>query len=252
MMKFKTLHEQAQPLLLCNVWDVGSTKVAEQLNFQAVGTSSAAMAKLLGYKDGEAMSFAELVYMVKRILANTNLPVSVDLESGYSRSPLVVAEHIKTLVDLGVVGINIEDSLMEDARTFIEVETFAQLLYEVNNQLAKDQVDVFLNVRTDAFLLGLSDAVDVAQKRSKLYENAGADGLFLPCIKQEADIQLLVASTTLPINVMCVPDLPSFEKLKTLGVRRISMGNFLFDRMQMDLKNALQKVVVKKSFASIC
>ncbi|MGC4128346.1 MAG: isocitrate lyase/phosphoenolpyruvate mutase family protein [Bergeyella sp.] len=43
-MKFKNLHNQKKPLLIANVWDVQSVKIAEELNFQAIGTSSAAIA----------------------------------------------------------------------------------------------------------------------------------------------------------------------------------------------------------------
>ncbi len=84
-MVFKKLHNQNYPLLICNVWDVASAKIAEKLSFQAIGISSAAIATLLGYKDGENMSFSELSYLVKRIIAKTKLPLTVDLESGYSR-----------------------------------------------------------------------------------------------------------------------------------------------------------------------
>ncbi len=82
-MSFKKLHEQRNPLVICNVWDVASVKTAEKLNFQAIGTSSAAIATMLGYEDGEQMSFSELTYIVKRIMKNTELPVTVDIEMGY-------------------------------------------------------------------------------------------------------------------------------------------------------------------------
>ncbi len=73
-MLFRNLHNQRDPLLICNIWDVASSKIAEKLNFKAIGTSSAAIASLLGYEDGEKMSFSELNYLVKRIIANTTLP----------------------------------------------------------------------------------------------------------------------------------------------------------------------------------
>lgn len=84
-MEFKNLHNQNKPLLVCNVWDIPSTELAEKLNFQAIGTSSSAVASILGYNDGEEMEFSELEYFVKRISYISKLPLSVDLESGYSR-----------------------------------------------------------------------------------------------------------------------------------------------------------------------
>ena len=251
MMKFRKLHQQKTPLIICNVWDVASAQMAEKSNFQAIGTSSAAIAKTLGYADGEDMPFEELEYIVKRIATNTNLPLSVDLESGYSRDPLKIAQHIKRLTKIGVVGINLEDSIIDEKRIFLKAEDFAKTILEIKNQLAKDQIKVFLNIRTDTFLLGHPNAIEESERRISLYEKAGADGIFLPCIIKERDIKTMVESTNLPINVICMPNLPSFEKLKELGIKRISMGNFLFETMYKHHGKTLETVIAQKSFNPI-
>lgn len=250
-MKFKALHQQAHPLIIANVWDVSSAKAAEKSNFQAIGTSSSAIAQMLGYEDGEEMSFDELEYIVKRIISHTPLPLSVDLEAGYSRTASTVVYHIKRLVDLGVVGINIEDSVVDGSRNILAAAKFAQTLSLINNQLVQEKINIFLNVRTDTFLLGLPDLINETKKRIQLYENAGADGIFIPCIVKEDEIKSIVASTTLPINVMSMPQLPDFETLKTLGVQRISMGNFLYDNMYQHLEQTLQSITIEQSFKPV-
>lgn len=123
-MEFNNLHSQDKPLLIGNVWDVPSAKMAEELNFKAIATSSSAIAALLGYNDGEEMKFSELEYLVKRIALNTNLPLSVDLESGYSRDPKQIVNHIKRLSQVGVVGINIEDSVVNQKRVLLDANDF--------------------------------------------------------------------------------------------------------------------------------
>lgn len=115
-MTFHELHQNADPLILCNVWDVASAKVAEKSGFQAIGTSSAAIASMLGYEDGEKIKFEELCYFVKKIAKSTSLPLSIDLEAGYSRTPTEIIKHIKILSTYGVVGINIEDSILNEER----------------------------------------------------------------------------------------------------------------------------------------
>ena len=247
-MNFSQLHQQASPLLIANVWDAPSAKAAEKLNFKAIGTSSSAIAALLGYNDGEEMSFSELAYIVKRIAQSSNLPLSVDLEGGYSRQPGEIADHIKQLAALGVHGVNIEDSVVEEARVQLNAEAFAAMLSEVKDQLEKDQVEVFINVRTDAFLLGQADAVENTKQRIQLYEQAGANGIFTPCMVNESDIEVIVNCTTLPINVMCMPKLPDFETLGKLGVSRISMGNFLFGKMCQQYEKMLGDVFEQNSF----
>lgn len=247
-MKFKQLHHNNTPLLICNVWDANSAKIAQKSNFKALGTSSAAIAQMLGYEDGEQMSFDELLYIVKRILASTTLPLTVDIESGYSRDPLVTAGFIKTLSELGVVGINIEDSLVNKTRKLINIDVFADYLNAVTEQLAKDNVDIFINVRTDTFILGADNVLEQTIERIKRYETANIDGVFVPCITNESDITAVVNSTELAVNVMCMPELPNFEALKELKVNRISMGNFLFDNLAANLENKITDVLESKSF----
>jgi 2-methylisocitrate lyase-like PEP mutase family enzyme len=251
-MEFKNLHQQNQPLLIANVWDVPSVKIAEQLHFQALGTSSAAIASLLGYKDGEEMKFSELAYFVERIAANSNLPLSVDLESGYSRNPVEICDHIKQLVDLGVVGINIEDSIIIDGkRVLLNADDFAEALSEIKQSLKRDHIEIFINVRTDTFIVLKENHVEETKRRIKLYEEAGADGIFTPAIVKAADIKEIVNSTNLPVNVMCMPNLPDFNTLTELGVKRISMGNFLLDKMYQELENIAETVLQQQSFQSI-
>lgn len=197
------------------------------------------------------MTFPELEYVVRRIAANTSLPLSVDLESGYGQGPKEIARNIMKLADLGVVGINLEDSLVKGDRRLTDAQNFASMLSKVKNELTKNNLDIFMNVRTDTFLLGLSDAVEETQKRIQLYEKAGADGIFVPCVEKEEDIQTLVKCTTLPINVMCMPGLSSFESLKALGVKRISMGNFMFEALQRNYEYMLNEVLTQSSFKSV-
>ncbi|MBQ4810011.1 carboxyvinyl-carboxyphosphonate phosphorylmutase [Pseudoalteromonas luteoviolacea] len=239
MNKFEMLHQQTQPLLIANVWDAESVKRAESAGYQAIGTSSAAVAAVLGYEDGEQMPFEALLFMVKRISASSSLPLSVDIESGYSRDPKEVAANIRQLVDLGVVGVNIEDSRVTQTRALIDKDTFAASLSEIMGHLRASDTQVFVNVRCDAFLLGLDNATEEAVKRAKSYQSAGADGLFFPCVTVESDIKAVVAATPLPINVMAMPELPTFDALSKLGVKRISMGNFA----HLSISNQLEKIM---------
>jgi 2-methylisocitrate lyase-like PEP mutase family enzyme len=198
------------------------------------------------------MEFSELEYFIKRIASNTNLPLSVDLESGYSRKPKEIVNHIKRLTELGVVGVNIEDSIVvKETRILLNANDFARTLTEIKKDLEKENIDVFLNVRTDTFILLKENVIEETKKRIQLYQNAGANGIFTPCIENKSDIQEIVNHTTLPINVMCMPNLPDFETLKKLGIKRISMGNFIFDKMYSQFEETTQNVLTEQSFNSI-
>ncbi len=250
-MNFKDFHDQTDPILICNVWDVNSAKIAEQLNFQAIGTSSGAIATMLGYPDGEKISFDELLYIVTRIRKKTTIALTVDLESGYSRDAFEIVEHIKKLEQLGVIGINIEDSIVRAKRVIMTRLDFAKLLDKICTRLIQSNIKTFINVRTDTFLLGLPNAVSETLVRANTYQESGAHGIFVPCIEKEEDIETVVKNIDIPLNVMCMPKLPKFEILKSLGVKRISMGNFIFNKISVNLKKKLVTIQNDKSFKNL-
>ena len=250
-MNFKELHDQKKPMLICNVWDVQSAQAAQKLNFKAIGTSSGAIASMLGYTDGEEISFQELEYIVGRITKSTSLPLTVDLEAGYSRNPAKVAEYILRLGALGVVGVNIEDSLVEGERRILDADAFPKTLEAICSILARENQELFINVRTDTFLLGLPNAIQETIARAQKYHNAGGQGIFVPCIEKEQDINAVIQEIDLPLNVMCMPKLPDFSTLERLGVKRISMGNFVFNKLNYILENTLSTIAQNNSFQNL-
>ncbi len=251
-LKFKELHNQTNPLIIGNVWNVQSAKACEKLNFQAIGTSSAAIAHSLGYEDGEQMPFSDLLFIVERISKSVLLPLSVDIEFGYGNTATEIANNIITLEKLGIVGINIEDSFFENGeRKLKDSLQFSRLLQEVKNILMQQNNSIFFNVRCDAFLLNVPNALQIATDRIKNYEQSGADGIFLPCITKESDISTIVSQTKLPLNVMCMPELPNFETLEKLGVKRISMGNFLNGYAYTSLEKMTSKILTEQSFNAL-
>ena len=248
-LKFKELHQQTQPLIIGNVWNVQSAKVCEKLNFSAIGTSSAAIAHSLGYEDGEQMPFSDLLFIVERIRNNISLPLSVDIEFGYGKTATEIGDNIITLGKLGIVGINIEDSFVKNGERKLQDSLhFSQLLKEIKNILAHQGVSIFINVRCDAFLLNSPNTLKITMERIENYEQSGVDGIFLPGITKESDIATIVMQTQLPLNVMCMPELPNFEILEKIGVKRISAGNFLNSYTYTSLENITTKILTEQSF----
>jgi len=117
--------------------------------------------------------------------------------------------------------------------------------------LAAKGLDLFLNIRCDTFLLDVADKLPESNRRVELYEGAGADGVFLPCIAAEEDIAAVVGNTKLPLNVMCIPGLPRFEVLKKLEVRRVSMGPFLFNKVYDNIGRLSRAIVYNERFSPL-
>ncbi|MEO3402369.1 isocitrate lyase/phosphoenolpyruvate mutase family protein [Mucilaginibacter sp. CAU 1740] len=246
--KFNQLHQQATPLLLGNIWDLPSAKMFEAAGYQAIGTSSQALALANGYDDGEQLPFERLVAVAKKVVETVNIPFTVDIEGGYDRSVKGIIANIQKLADAGVSGINIEDTVAGQTRELLPADDFAKTITAIADHLSRTNIKLFLNIRTDGFLLGLPNALDETLSRIKLYENTGASGIFTPCITAPDDIKAVVNATVLPINVMCMPQLPGFDELTQLGVKRLSMGGFLFSKVYEAAGKAATQMFNDKNF----
>jgi 2-methylisocitrate lyase-like PEP mutase family enzyme len=255
MSKFKTfkdLHYAKDLLVLPNVWNAESASLVEQNGFSAIATSSSAVAAGFGYGDGEQMPFKEYLFMVGRIAATIKLPLTVDLEMGYGKTPDEIFANVSALATLGVVGINFEDSHFVDSkRKLQDVNVFAKKLEGLKNKMVANGTEVYVNLRCDTYLLNVENKRNETATRAQIYESSGADGLFLPCITTDEDIRAAVESTHLPLNVMAYPGLPDFDTLTSLGVKRLSLGGFLFDNVYGSIKNMVSTLRRDKSIKSL-
>jgi 2-methylisocitrate lyase-like PEP mutase family enzyme len=248
---FFELHHQSQPLLIGNIWDVKSAQVLEKAGYKAIATSSAAVANSFGYEDGEQLPFELLIQLARRVGQVVNLPMSVDIEGGFSRTIEGICQNIELLHDVGVVGINIEDSLPGNPRALQGLDSFRKILEEIANHLQRNNIKLFINVRTDGFIQGLPNALSETVQRIQKYQTTGVHGIFVPCIVNPDDIKAVVMSTKLPINVMCMPQLPAFGELQKLGVKRISSGNFVHKYVLKALEEMMIVIRNEQSFKNL-
>jgi len=250
--KFKQLHQQNDLLVLPNAWNAKSASIFEEKQFPAVATSSAAVAESLGYRDGEGMPFMDYLFIINRIVSAIRVPLTVDIEMGYGKTNAEVYTNILKLVELGVAGINIEDSIINQSkRTLKDTKTFGSTIEYIKNRLEAEQLKLFINIRCDTYLLNIEKKREETITRLKVYETTGADGIFLPCISNENDIAEAVNNTKLPVSVMCIPGLPGFAALNKLGVKRVSMGPFMFNKIYDNIGRLSETIDTSKNFSSI-
>ena len=218
---FRGLHASTKPLLLANAWDAGSARLIERCGAAAIATTSAGLAWARGYPDGDALPpriLADALAEIARVIA---VPLSADIEGGYSVDPGAVRETVAAVVDAGAVGINIEDGTL--APDLLEAKIGA-----ARSAAARAGVDLFINARTDVYLLRLvppERAVDEAIARAQRYRSAGCDGIFVPGLSDADEIRTIAAAVTLPLNLLVAPGLPPVAALAALGVRRVSAGS---------------------------
>jgi 2-methylisocitrate lyase-like PEP mutase family enzyme len=218
---FRHLHRGPDVLLLANCWDAGSARLLESLGCRAVATTSAGVAWAHGYPDGDAVPVERLVATVGAIARVIGVPLTVDVEGGYSDDPATVGETIAAVVDAGAVGVNIEDGSGTP-------ELLAAKIACAKEAAARRGVDLFVNARTDVYLRDLvpgSARVPETLARAARYRDAGADGLFVPKVVAPGDIREIASAAGLPLNVLAWPGLPPARELGALGVRRLSAGS---------------------------
>ena len=97
--EFRALHIPGAPLVLFNVWDAGSAKAVTAAGVRAIATGSWSVAHAHGFDDGEEMPLALVVDNLRRIVSATDLPVSIDLESGYGDAPELVGRRVIAVVN---------------------------------------------------------------------------------------------------------------------------------------------------------
>jgi len=219
---FRSLHAQGV-LRLANAWDAGSARLIESLGAAAIATTSAGVAWSRGYADGDQLPIEHLLTATAEIARVIRVPLSVDMEGGYSDDPDIVAGNVLQLAELGVVGINLEDGAGAPAALCAKIARIKQTL-------AARGLDVYVNARTDVYLRGLAPAehrVHAVLERAAQYRDAGADGLFVPGLVESGAIRDIAAGAGLPLNVMLRPSLPALAELEALGVRRLSAGSDL-------------------------
>lgn len=227
---FHSLHQNGL-LVLANVADAGGARMVEHLGGKAVATSSAAMAWSHGYQDGNKLPLELLSTTIQSMVRVLNVPLTVDIEGGYSDELEKVGQVINAVVGAGAVGINIEDGLGAPELLVRKIDVARQMAQQAG-------VDLFINVRCDVYLKNLfapEQRLEELLKRAALYADAGADGLFAAGVVDSNEITTLCQNTQLPVNLLSRDGLPSPDELKRLGVRRLSAGSsiaeFLFGAM---------------------
>ena len=225
---FHSLHTRGSPLILCNVWDAGSAKAIAGVGARALASSSWAVAAANGYADGERVPPDLAFSNAARIVQATPLPVSIDIESGYGASASDVANTVRSVLDAGAVGCNIEDSFPEDGR-LRPIEQQVERLTAARGMASSAAIRLFLNARTDVFFTAPADQhsrtmVAAALERARAYAAAGADGLFAPGLKDVELIRELCEGSPLPVNIMLDDTKASVARLASLKIARLSYG----------------------------
>jgi len=240
---FAALHRPGDPVVLYNVWDVGSARAVAEAGAKAIATGSASVAAAHGYDDAEALPLELALANAARIVKAVELPVTIDFEGAYSAEPATGAANIRSLAEAGAIGCNFEDQVI-GGEGLHSVEAQSARI-----RAARDAVgpDFFINARTDIFLKTRAathapEAIDEALARARAYAEAGASGFFVPGLVDLEQLARICAGSPLPVNFMAFPGAPEAAAVAAAGVARISHGPFPHKLAMKALKDSAEAI----------
>lgn len=224
------LHHAQEPLVLLNVWDAASACVIEQAGFPAIATSSAAVANALGYADGQHLPWLEMTEAIRRIAEAVRVPVTADIEAGFSADLQQLERAIEQVLEAGAVGINLEDALPGhgDRGPLYSLPEQVERIRMVRKTSKRLHTHLVVNARTDAYWekgRQEEEALRHTLERGQAYLEAGADCIFVPGLRKPEHIRAVVQQWHAPVNILAGPGVPSIPELAELGVKRVSMGS---------------------------
>ena len=226
-----SLHTCGDLLVLPNVWNPIGARVLAKKGYPAVATASAALSASLGYEDGEKIRRSTLIDLIGRIAHSVDVPVTADIETGYGRSLSELEVTAEQVIESGVVGVNIEDSLGEGG-ALRTVEEQCQRISTLRQIADRRGLHLVINARVDSFVSSAFASRDCAMEeavvRARAYSAAGADCVYPMGPGDEATVRMLRGRIDSPINILVSPSSASLSVLRRIGVNRVSFGPFIF------------------------
>jgi 2-methylisocitrate lyase-like PEP mutase family enzyme len=245
--RFRALHERGI-FVIANAWDAGSARVLAGLGFEAIATSSGAMANTLGRHDGR-VSRDEAIAHGRALAAAVEVPVAADLENGFGDAPQDAAETIRRAAEAGLAGGSIEDysgkALYELGHAVERIEAAVQAARAAPGGFV-------LTARCENFIRGKPDLEDTI-RRLQAYERAGAEVLFAPGLPDLDSVRSVCQAIGKPFNFMVgIPGKSwPLAQLEAAGVRRVSLATSLYKAAMTGLAAAAREIREKGSFGYV-
>jgi 2-methylisocitrate lyase-like PEP mutase family enzyme len=248
-------HHDKEILVLLNSWDIASSKIIEASGYKAIATTSMGIAASLGYPDCQIIQLSEMIEAITGIVNNVQIPVTVDIEAGYGSNTNEIVGSVKKIIETGIVGINIEDSIDLNPTLIDEME-FCERISAIRELSDSLGFHLVINARTDSFYTSTGstrEKLSESIKRGNKYREAGADCIFVQPVWDRETISTLVNEINAPINILSNPGNgaglpPSVRELQDLGVARLSLGSGLMKATLALIKKVADELSEKGTY----
>jgi 2-methylisocitrate lyase-like PEP mutase family enzyme len=248
---FRGMHQAPPILVLPNAWDAVTARLFVRAGARAIATSSAAIAAVLGYADGQNVPRELMMEAIARIVRAVDVPVTADIESGYAESLKDLGESVGAVIKAGAIGFNLEDATGELSRQLFAAEQQVERIQAAREAADHAGVPVVINARTDVYLAKVGEPAsrfDETVRRLNAYREAGADCLFVPSVTDVPTLRELVRSVTGPLNVLAGPGLPPVAELERIGIARLSVGSAIMRATLAVARDAADALLQKGTY----
>ncbi len=246
----RQIEDKKKIMVLPGVFDALSARIAEKVGFDAIfQTGYGSAATLLGMPDYGFLNAGETIDNARRIIRAVNIPVIVDVDTGYG-NPLNVWRLVRDLQSLGAAGIFLEDQVWPKRCGHMigkEVVSKDDYIMKLKAALeARESRDFIIVARTDARApLGLDEAI----QRGRAYHKAGADVIFIEAPRSIEELKRIAKEINAPLVANMIeegltPNLPSKDLLK-MGYRIVVFplsglyaATFAIKQVFLELKNS--------------
>ncbi len=248
---FLSMHTNDKLLVLPNIWNPIGARILAAKDFPAVATASEAVSASLGYEDGEKIKRSTLIDIITRIARSVDIPVTADIEKGFGESISKLQETILQVIDSGVVGINIEDSI-EQGGALRPIDEQCERIAAVREVSGQQGLHLVINARVDSFLSGFfqekEEKIEDAVVRAKAYSEAGADCIYPIGPGDLETVRILRSRIASPINILATPAAEPLTVLEEIGINRVSFGPFIFRSCLKKFVDIVDKLHDSKSY----
>lgn len=241
--EFASLHVPGDPVILYNIWDVGSALAVVKAGAKALATGSHPVGDASGFGDAHQVPLDYVFANARRIVdAVDPLALTVDFEGAYSTDPDEGGRNVARLKETGAVGCNFEDQVIGGEGIHpldLQVRRIEAIRRAVGD-------DFFINARTDLFLKTTEyddQLIDEVIQRGKAFADAGASGFFVPRMAESRHIERVVREVPLPLNLIAFPGAPPKAQWAAAGVARISHGPFPHRALMAQLEEAARAAI---------
>jgi 2-methylisocitrate lyase-like PEP mutase family enzyme len=252
---FRQRHRAGRILILPNAWDVASARIIAGCGAEAIGTTSMGISASEGYCEGEVTPWPIMLDRIARVARAVEVPVSADIESGYACAPGGICRTVADVLDSGCVGINLEDSSSGPNSALVDPQVLAEKIAAAREVGRARGVHLYINARPDVYLcptIPPERRLAETLTRARVYQQAGADGIFVPGKLDHETIAVLVREIPLPLNIVANPalgtDVATVRELEALGVARVSVGSALARAALAFTRRAVERLLTDGAY----